>query len=336
MRAVALDYSNRSLIERDISDPVLRGDGDVLFRVREVGICGTDRDLASFRLLFPPQGDDYLVLGHECVGEVVQVGGAVTSVSVGDIVVPIVRRPCAPPCGWCASKRRDLCSSGRYTERGIVGAHGYFTEMAVDAAEDLVVIPVSLRDSAVLIEPLSVVEKAIGNALRLHPGTPETALVIGAGAVGLLSVMALRARGLAVTVTSLEPGHSPRAQLAQAAGAEYVAQPSKQGFDLIIEAAGASQAAQTALDALAPAGVWIALGVNRPVEVPMLQLILRNQVIAGSVNAAPSDFAEAVHDLSRFPGAVLQQMIEREPWTTFRSTLVGPLRASPKIVHRMD
>jgi glucose 1-dehydrogenase len=264
---------------------------------------------------------------------VLQVGPAVSSVRVGDIVAPIVRRPCAPPCRWCASERRDLCSTGEYTERGIIGAHGYFTELAVDMADDLVFVPPAIHQYAVLVEPLSVVEKALGNAFRLHPAVPINALVIGAGAVGLLTAMALRARGLAVTVCSLEPTDSHRARLARAAGAEYVTKPQTAYFDIVIEAAGASDAAATALAALAPAGVWIVLGVNRTVEVPMLQLILRNQVIAGSVNAAPSDFLAAVRDLAGFPVAVLDQMIVREPWENYRSTLVGPLAPVPKIVH---
>jgi threonine dehydrogenase-like Zn-dependent dehydrogenase len=160
-------------------------------------------------------------------------------------------------------------------------------------------------------------------------------LVLGAGAVGLLTAMALRARGLAVTVSSLEPTNSERARLAQEAGADYVS--TLPGlFDIVVEAAGAPEAAKTAIAALAPAGVLIVLGVNRPVEIPMLQLILKNQVLAGSVNAAPADFTKAVQDLACFPASVLSRMIAREPRHTFRSTLTGPLGASPKIVHVLD
>ena len=192
----------------------------MLLQIREVGICGTDRDLAAFRLAFPPGGEDYLVLGHECVAEVVRTGPAVTAVSTGDIVVPFVRRPCSPPCNWCATGRRDLCSSGQYKERGIVGAHGYFTELAVDRATDLVRIPENLSEHAVLIEPLSVVEKAVTNASRLHPGHPESALILGAGPVGLLAAMLLKIRGFSVDICSLEPANSGRACLAEAAGSQ--------------------------------------------------------------------------------------------------------------------
>jgi glucose 1-dehydrogenase len=334
VKAIALDYSARELVERDVPEPSLTGYRDVLFRVREVGVCGTDRDLAAFRLEFPPPGCDYLVLGHECVGEVLKSSG--DDFAPGDVVVPIVRRPCPLPCQWCATGRRDMCSSGQYRERGIVGAHGYFTEVAVDSAADLVRIPSELVGVAVFVEPLSVVEKAIGNGLRLHPGAPESALVIGAGTVGLLAGMALHARGLDVTVLSLEPSTSDRARLVEEAGVAYRNDVEGSSFDIVIEAAGPAEAALAGLRALAPGGVLVVLGVNDAVGIPMLQLILKNQVVVGSVNAAESDFRTAVDDLRRFPRGVLRRMISRERWSTHRSTLLGPLREAPKVVHVVD
>jgi threonine dehydrogenase-like Zn-dependent dehydrogenase len=100
-----------------------------------------------------------------------------------------------------------------------------------------------------------------------------------------------------------------------------------------IEAAGTDGAAERGLNALAPNGVIVILGAAKCLSVPLLELIVRNQVIVGSVNAAPSDFAAAVNDLGRFPADVLTRMIEREPASAFRSTLTGPPRPSPKIVH---
>ena len=57
MKAVALNYSTRRLEERDIAEPQIVDPDDVLLQIREVGICGTDRDLAAFRLAFPPGGE---------------------------------------------------------------------------------------------------------------------------------------------------------------------------------------------------------------------------------------------------------------------------------------
>lgn len=335
MKAVTLNYETRKLEEREIPEPRIARPDDVLLRVREVGICGTDRDLASFRLEFPPFGENYLVLGHECAGEVIETGPSVTGLRAGDTVVPIVRRPCLSRCSWCAIGRRDLCSSGNYTERGIVGAHGYFTELAVDAAADLIPILARLREHAVLIEPLSVVEKAVENALRLHPGRPDNALVFGAGAIGLLAAMALTSRGIAADLCSLEAPNSERGKLAGESGARYLNKP-EGPYGIVIEAAGSPEAARSGLRVLAPNGAIVLLGAGTIPEVNGLQLILRNQVIAGSVNASPEHFRKAVEDLERFPESVLRRMVERAPASEFRSTLTGPLRAEPKIVHVLE
>ena len=73
MRSVALNHSTRELCELDIPEPGIESDTHVLFRIRELGICGTDRDLASFKLVFP-SAEGFLVLGHECMGEVIRHG----------------------------------------------------------------------------------------------------------------------------------------------------------------------------------------------------------------------------------------------------------------------
>jgi threonine dehydrogenase-like Zn-dependent dehydrogenase len=219
MRALVLDYAGRRLETREIPEPPPPGPGQALLRVAETGVCGTDRELASFRFGFPPAGEPYLVLGHEALAQVVETGGGVTSLKPGDWVVPMVRRACSPPCASCARGRRDLCVSGGYRERGIFGAHGYFAAFVVDDACDLVRVPAALVDFAVLLEPLSVAEKAAATALRLHAGEPRSALVFGAGAVGLLAALTLQLRGLEVSMYSLEPAGHPRAALASGAAA---------------------------------------------------------------------------------------------------------------------
>ena len=126
MRAVTLDYQTRRLHQRDVPEPTITSPTQVLFRVLEAGVCGTDRELANFRFGAPPKGEQFLILGHEALGEVIATGGAVTTLKSGDLVVPTVRRACAPACASCGRNRRDLCVTGNYTERGILLAHGYF------------------------------------------------------------------------------------------------------------------------------------------------------------------------------------------------------------------
>lgn len=336
MRALTLDFDARKVREQEVDEPSLEHDDQVLFRVREVGVCGTDRAMARFELGRPPEGSSYLVLGHEAAGQVVRVASRVEGFAEGDWVVPMVRRPCLPACELCARGRRDLCVSGRYTERGIFDAHGYFTELAVDRQRDLVRLPVALADVAVLLEPLSVVEKAVETALRLHEGEPRNALVLGAGAIGILAALALQLRGIGVEVVSLEEETHPRIRLLTRAGVGYARRVGG-AFDLVIEAAGSGEAVLAALPYLSPLGVLVLVGaMGAAGRISFIQMIVRNQKIAGVVNAGPQAFQAAVEDLGRMPRAILESMIERLPFEQYPATLEGPLGDRPKRVHRIS
>lgn len=334
MRAVALDYEHRQLTRRELPAPQPAADDQVLFRVQEVGVCGTDRALAGFRLGFPPAGEPFLVLGHEALGQVVEVGPAATTLRPGDWVVPMVRRPCRPPCPACARGRRDLCVSGKSLERGIFGLHGYFTEYALDSAADLVPVPETLFEFAVLIEPLSVAEKAVETALRLHEPEPATALVLGAGPIGLLAALALRQRGLDTAIFSLEPPDHPRARLAGAAGIHYLATAENCRADIVIEATGSPEAAFRGFRCLAPLGVYGILGSpNARGDVPLLDMIANNQTVFGSVNASPQAFCLALKDLGRMDRALLSRMIRRAGFDEYSETIPAPPGDAAKIVH---
>jgi len=334
MRAVGLSYAGRRLEVRQVPEPSITAPTEVLLRVREVGICGTDRELALFRLGFPPAGEEFLILGHEALAEVVACGSGVSRLRPGDWVVPMVRRPCRPPCPSCARGRRDLCLAPEQRERGIFGLHGYLTEYAVDEEEDLVPIPPSLVDYAVLIEPLSVVEKAVETALRVHQGVPVTALVVGAGPIGILAALLLRLRGLEVAVHSLEPEDHPRAALLVEAGITY--RPRLEGLpaDVLIEAAGSAEAALAGLERLAPLGVAVLLGADDAFgRFPFRGLIVGNRSLIGSVNASPSAFAAAVEDLGRLDRRILDRLLLRLPFAEAARSILAPPEVTPKRVH---
>lgn len=335
MRAVGLDYERRRLLEFDADPPRMERGDQVLLRVHEVGVCGTDRSLACFDIGYPPEGESRLILGHEAVCEVLETGPSVTSVRKGDIVVPAVRRACQPPCPSCARGRRDMCVSGAYRERGIFGLHGYFSEYAVDAAADLTRVPSDLASYAVVIEPLSVVEKAVETALRYHEPSPETALVLGAGTIGILCSLVLQARGLSVRVHSLEPPEHPRACLVASAGIPYVPRLTDEKADIVIEATGSPNAALEALKRLAPLGVCCILGSPFDAQglVPFHNLFSQNQTIFGSVNASPQSFVLAVEDLKRFDRNVLSGMIRRVGYSDFGRTILEQQPSIPKTVH---
>ena len=128
------------MIEQE--EPRALGPRQVLLRTREVGICGTDREIATFAYGAPPAGADHLVLGHEALAEVFDVGSEVERFRRGALAVPMVRRPCAEPrCRPCRAGRQDFCVTGKFVERGIKGAHGFLAELFVEDEESLIPRP---------------------------------------------------------------------------------------------------------------------------------------------------------------------------------------------------
>jgi threonine dehydrogenase-like Zn-dependent dehydrogenase len=338
MRAVTVNFESHAVEVKRVAEPRSPGDDEVLFRVQEVGVCGTDREIAAVRLVLPPAGDSFLTIGHEALGQVVDVGRNVSHLRPGDWVVPLVRRPCVPACQPCSSGRMDLCASGNYVERGIVRMHGYFTDFAVDESRYLLPVPEHLVDVAILIEPLTAVEKSIEVAQRTHIEyfgfDPPRALVLGAGTIGILAALALRDRGFDVAVCSREDRDHARVRVLAQAGIRYLGTEETWPADIVIEAAGAAEALVTGARSLARNGVMVTLGSpNATIAFPFRDLIIKNQALIGSVNATPDSFHQALHDLARFDRRVLQSMIHRVGFSDFEKTLKGPLCAYPKMVH---
>jgi threonine dehydrogenase-like Zn-dependent dehydrogenase len=322
MRAIAVFPEGRELRIIDVPAPKPKGEHDVTVRVQEVGICGTDREICGFHYGTPPAGLPRLVLGHEAIGEVVTIGPAVRTLAPGDLVAFTVRRPCEDQaCVACRAGRQDVFITGAFRERGIKEADGFMTELVVEDERFLVRVPRSLADVAVLVEPLTIAAKAsveLEAILRRYPweATGLRALVLGAGPIGLLGAMMLVARNIDTVVYSLEPDTSDRAALVRSFGADYISArdlglddvASKVGsFDIMFEAVGTAKVAFSALQALAPNGVFIFSGVpggGNPVEIDldgiMRNLVLKNQVLFGTVNASRAAFEASVRQLEQF------------------------------------
>jgi threonine dehydrogenase-like Zn-dependent dehydrogenase len=330
-------------------DPVLVEPDQVVLRMLDIGICGTDKEICSFEYGTPPPGGDHLVIGHESVAEVVEVGPAVAGLRPGDVVVPSVRRPCPDAdCVACRSGHQDYCYTGHFRERGIKEAHGYMTEYVVDHERYMNVVPPGLREIAVLTEPLTIAEKALAQIFWLmqqrppwnDPDTPVdqrgrgmSALVLGIGPVGLLGAMTLVTAGFTTYVYSRELPPSPRADLVSAIGGTYVSSQSVTfaelaeqigNIDLVYEAVGASHFALEALKVLGTNGIFVLTGVpgmQAFVEADparlMREMVLKNQVLLGTVNAGPEAFAAALRDLDlfgrRWPAAVRTLIAGRYP-----------------------
>jgi threonine dehydrogenase-like Zn-dependent dehydrogenase len=340
MRAVVTQPGKGRAWLEDMHEPTPTHPDDVLIQMLRVGVCGTDRHVmqrAFDRRRQLPDGADFLVLGHEAVGRVLETGPDVKALKPGDAVVPTVRRGCGE-CDACAAFQSDLCFTGRVRERGIVGLHGFLSERIVERQANLIRVADDLAEVAPLVESLCTPEKAlrrIGNA-RAHLPTGGTmngvhrALVTGSGPIALLAVMALRLREIPTWVLARQPTDGLAAQLVARAGATYVPlqeldleQPQaalQGGFDAIIEATGAAEIGVAMLGALAPNGVLdlVGGGGGKPVAIKAAVLgsmVGRNLTLLGSVNANPDDWRTSVRDLAemrqRFPGAVDELITHR-------------------------
>ncbi len=356
MQAIAVDPAARRFGLVEHPAPQSSGSHDVELRVLDVGVCGTDREIACFEYGSPPAGSPYLVIGHECLAEVTRVGSDTTGLARGDLVVPMVREPCLQPrCRACRAGRQDFCDTGEFTERGIRHRHGYMTEQVIVEDRFLLPVPRALREIAVLIEPLTIAEKALTQVdavqarLPWHePGGPGTtlrprALVLGAGPVGLLGAMALAARAYQVFVYSREPVGGRKSSIVEAFGGSYLSAhdhalsdlPALVGdLDVIYEATGASRFAFQALSVLGPNGVFVFTGVpgrKGPVELDtdrvMRDLVLRNQIVLGTVNAGHGAFEHAIRDLAtfqaRWPDAVGSLITARHAPERYADALAG-------------
>jgi threonine dehydrogenase-like Zn-dependent dehydrogenase len=330
VRALALWPARRRSGVIDHPEPAVSAPTDVLVRVLEVGICGTDAELCDFLIGAPPAGSDFLIPGHEAIGEVVEVGAGVSSLAPGDLVVPSVRRPCPHPgCAACRSSNQDFCETGDFTERGIRAAHGFLAERIVEDERYLYRLPRSLRGVGVLVEPLTIAEKGLRQYLAVQRRLPwlrdasdreilagRRALVLGAGPVGILGAMLLRERGCEVWVYSREQADDPRAALIESTGARYLEAarlpPSALGeevggIDLVYEAAGSAALTLATLPQLGRNAALVTTGVPRggahvdlAADDLLTGMVVANQLLVGTVNASHADFVAAVRDLEEF------------------------------------
>ncbi len=364
MKAIAIIPGSNTLALIDRPEPSLTADDQVKMKVLRVGICGTDREEAAGGRAKAPDGIETLVLGHEMFGQVVEVGKAVTRVKPGDYAVFTVRRGC-PTCIPCGMHRNDMCTTGNYHERGIWGLDGYQSEFAVDQERYLIPVPAELADVGVLAEPMSVSQKAIDAALGTQRGRlPDAAadpdwlsgrrcLVAGLGPIGLLAAIALRLRGADVWGLDVVEEASTRPQWLKTIGGEYIngmqvkttdIDDTVGEFDLIFEATGVASVEFNLIDALAVNGVYVLTGIpggDRPIEIAgadlMRQLVLKNQAIVGSVNAAPGHFRIGVDDLGRAQnkwGAnhIAKLITQHHPYTDFQAALTEHAADEIKVV----
>lgn len=296
----------------------------VLIKILRVGVDGTDKEINAAEYGAAPGGDDYLIIGHESFGRVESVGPKVIEFKPGDYVALTVRRPGSSIYDQIGTY--DMTTDDTYFERGINLRHGFLTEYVVDEPEYIIRVPENLKEVGVLMEPMSVAQKAIEQAYRiqqrLRVWKPKRAAVLGASTLGLLSTLVLRLRGLDVTTFGNTMPPFLNSRLLEELGARYISTKemsltdasAKYGpFDLILEGTGYSPLVFEAMNVLAKNGVLAMVSVtggSRQIEVPAdkinLGFVLGNKVAFGSVNANREYFESGVKDLAtaelQYPG----------------------------------
>jgi glucose 1-dehydrogenase len=313
-----------SLAVADMPEPVV-GDGELLVEGIALGVCGTDREIAGGHYGWAPPGADRLILGHESLGRVREaVKGS--GFELGDLVVGVVRRPDPVPCGACAHGEFDMCRNGRYREHGIKEIHGYGSERWTVEADYAVKLDPSLEDVGMLVEPTTVVAKAwehIEHIGRRAWFEPRSVLVVGAGPIGLLAALLGAQRGLDVHVLD-RVTRGPKPGLVSALGATYHTgsvpeAAAKAEPDIIVEATGVPRLVLDAMAGDMTAGVVCLTGVSpagpSPVEVDAgalnRGLVLRNDVVFGTVNANHRHYHQAVRALREADHAWLAGLVTR-------------------------
>lgn len=353
MKALALKPGTKDVeIYENWPDPKIQEDDEVKVRVKEVGICGTDREEAQGGRADAPLGEDKLIIGHEVLGVVEEIGKKVQKFSKGDLVVITVRRGCGE-CLPCKNECFDMCLTGNYQERGIKQKHGYQCEHVIEKEKYLVAVPEDIAQIAVLTEPTTVVEKAIDEASRLQnerlpfAGSADQwlegkrVLVAGLGPIGLLAAMVLRLKGADVTGIDIVDPATQRPKILQDLGGRYIksgdlfeknfTEPKNQ-FDMIVEAAGIAKLDFDLIKALGNDGIYVLTGVPsdvRPLNVDassiMKQLVLKNQIILGSVNAGNAHFQKAIDDLAKaekkWPHLMEKLITHKVPYKDFAKVL---------------
>jgi len=353
--AIGLIRGKEGIQSFELPKPEIKAPTQVLVRVVEAGINGTDYSIVQGNEFDMPPDEDTMTLGHEAVGVVEEVGSDVRTLREGDLVVPTVRRGCGL-CAPCIHSRSDMCQTGLFTERGIHKRHGYFTEYFVDDEEYIIRVPEDVESLAVLAEPLSIAEKAVDEVKYIrapvfwscsHPdhsmeskewGNCKVGLVVGAGPLGFLSTGVLRLNGVHTYVAEIVPEDTPKVQLAKELGAHYINVKGRHAndviretghLDVIIEASGASELALNLAVGLARNGICVLTGIPRGEREVCLDgnlmarlLVKENQVVMGSVNSSRQHFALALDDLRSLRenfGPTMQKVIShRYPLADFK------------------
>ena len=298
MRALLLS-KYRSLEIADVPTPAA-GAGEVLIRVGACGICGSDvhgYDGSSGRRI-PP-----IVMGHEAAGRIAAVGAGVTGLAEGDRVTFDSTIYCGA-CGFCKRGEVNLCD-----QRQVLGVScadysraGAFAEFVAVPARVVYKLPESISFAeAAMLEAVAVAIHAVSLA---EISVQSTALVVGAGTIGVLILQALRAAGCKrVFVSDVD---ASRLKLAKELGAadvlsadgDTVAQILQRtggvGVDVVIEAVGRDETVNAAIASVRKGGTVVLVGNISPAATLPLQKVVTRQIRLQGSCASAGEYPQAI------------------------------------------
>jgi len=318
MKAVVVVPKKVGVEVKDVDLKEELGKGQVRVKTLYTGICGTDRGIANAKLTFsyPQRGFDFLILGHEGLGVVEEVGEGVNTLKRGDYVVPVVRRGCGV-CLNCKIGRQDFCETGKFVEAGIRGKNGFMREEFVDDEMWLVKVPDSLKDFAVLTEPLSNVVKAIDELVFVQRRMIWTcedstfgcrnAVIIGSGPIGTFFSLLLTTLGFNVYIVNKREPNTFEAYIAERIGATFIDSSKEKDripeADLIVDTSGYPSAFIPLLPKMKHNSALVLFGTvgGEKDEITsdlITSIVEKNILIVGTVNASKRDFEGALNYLS--------------------------------------
>jgi L-iditol 2-dehydrogenase len=260
------------------------GPSEVVIEVYAVGICGTDLHIQDDEFpSIPP-----VVMGHEITGRVVE-AGAGAEAWLGKRVSPETYFYTCDSCSACRAGRRNLCPTRRS-----IGSHvnGGFASHVLVPARNLHEVHDSVGEHAgALYEPLSCVAQCLCDPAVASPG--DTALVVGPGAMGILTAQVLRSQGATVTISGT-PGDQLRLDIAASLGltpvlaADLEAATPDGGFDVVADASGNERGIDAGLRAVRKGGHYVQVGLTgKPISVDIDLICLKELVVTSGFASTP-------------------------------------------------
>lgn len=325
MKAIGVTREGTDVELLDVERPE-PAEGEALVRTLRVGVDGTDHEVVAGSHGGYPEGADHMIPGHEAVGVVEDGNGS--GLEAGQVVVPTVRRkPDGETNEYFRRGEPDMAPDGEYVERGIVGEHGFMAEYFTSPADTLVPIPDRLADYGMLVEPISIAEKANDHAFSTREPfewRPDSACVLGNGSLGLLTLWMLGREFDRTYCVGRRDRPDATIDVIDELGATYVDSRETpvdqlprdhESVDYVFEATGYAPHAVQTVHALAPNGVGALLGIPGSWEFEIdggtlhKEIVLHNKCLIGTVNSHVKHFEDAVGTLDAMPEWLLDDLV---------------------------